>query len=104
MLQRKILRVICFRKRSDSLEDGKFLTVHELHIYELLEFVYRSVYNLHGDEELNKWFTEIDDNAYRTRRSIKPYLKLPKAKTEFKRLSIVHRCCKLYNLLLEKDV
>ena len=62
------------------------------------------MYNLHGDEELNKWFTGIDDNRHRTRRSIKPYLKLPSAKTKFERFSILHRCCKLYNLFLENDV
>ena len=48
-LQKKIFRLMFFRKNLDSIQDVfleyKILTVHELHIYELLKFVLRSCSN-----------------------------------------------------------
>ena len=47
LLQKKTLKFIYFRKRSDSSRDifleNKFLSVFEIHVYELLKFVLRAV-------------------------------------------------------------
>ena len=47
ILQKKILKFIYFRKRSDSSRDifisNKLLTVFEFHVYELLQFVLKSL-------------------------------------------------------------
>ena len=56
----KNLKFIYFRKRVDHSEDifisNKILTVYELHIYELLKFVLRSVNQLHSETFLNDLF------------------------------------------------
>ncbi len=36
-----------------KLTENCILNIHELYIYELLKFVFRSVYKLHGDREVN---------------------------------------------------
>ena len=100
--------MLCFRKTKNTLEDvirdGKFLTVHELHIYELLKFVFRSVYNLHGDKDLNSWFSLVDAHTYATRRSAKSFPKVPKANSKVSRFSLLHRCSELYNILVDNEV
>ena len=61
MLQKMILKLICFRKRGDHSEDffvkNQQLTMHELHVYELLKFVLRSINNLHSEDFLNNLFS-----------------------------------------------
>ena len=46
-MQKKVLKIIYFRKRSDSSRDifleNKFLSVFEIHVYEILKFVIRAV-------------------------------------------------------------
>ena len=57
LLQKKILKFICFRKRSDSSRDifleNKFLSVFEIHVYDLLKFVLRAV-----TKSLSKFFKQ----------------------------------------------
>ena len=59
-LQKKILKFIYFRNRRESCNDifekNQILTVYELHLYELLKFVLRSINNLHKQEFLNDLF------------------------------------------------
>ena len=59
-LLQKILKFI-FRNRRDLCEDifqrHKILSVFELHIYEMLKFALRSVYQLHSEKYLNDLFS-----------------------------------------------
>ena len=60
IFQRKILKLIYFRNRREQSDDifirNQLLTVHELHVYELLKFVLRSVNKLHSEDFLNNVF------------------------------------------------
>ena len=60
MLQKEVLKFISFRRKSDSCSDlllkNGFLSVYELHIYELLKFVLKSVGNFHSDGYCNEMF------------------------------------------------
>ena len=88
----------------DVIRDGKILTVHELHIYELLEFLLRSVFKLQGDKDLNSWLSLVDARTYAARRSAKSFLKVSKAKSKVNRFSLLHRCSRLYKILVDNDV
>ena len=60
MLQIKVLKFISFRRKSDSCSDlflkYGFLSVYELHIYELLKFVLKSICNFHSENYCNEMF------------------------------------------------
>ena len=60
-LQKKIIKVIYFRKRHDDSKDlftaNKILTVFELHINELLKFVLKSLNHMHSEDYLNTIFS-----------------------------------------------
>ena len=107
ILQKKILKFIYFRKRSDSSRDifmsNKLLTVFEFHIYELLKFVLKSLKKMHSETYLNELF-EYEHSTRNTRRSNKNYLKIPSFKTQFERSSISYRCAKLFNTLRKNEV
>ena len=107
ILQKKILKFIYFRKRSDSSRDifvsNKLLTVFEFHIYELLKFVLKSLKKMHSESYLNELF-EYEHSTRNTRRSTKNYLKIPSFKTQFERSSISYRCAKLFNTLRKNEV
>ena len=51
LLQKNFLRLILFRKSTENVthffEKYKVLTAHELHIYELLKFVMKSINKMH---------------------------------------------------------
>ena len=80
ILQKKILKIIYFRKRSVSSRDifisNKLLTVFEFHIYELLKFVLKSLKNMHSENYLNELF-EHEHSTRNTRRSTKTTSSFP---------------------------
>ena len=70
-LQKNLLKFIYFKKRSDSSRDifisNKLLTVFELHVYELLKFVLKSLKKMHSETYLNELF-EYEHSTGNTRR------------------------------------
>ena len=60
VLQKKILKFVYFRKSRDSCNDiffeNNILKVYELHIYELLKFVLKSMIGAHVQDYLNNMF------------------------------------------------
>ena len=66
-MQRKIVRMICFKKKFDTITkfffDNKILTVHELYVYDLMKFCLQS---LNPTCFLNSLFT-LKNFAYNTR-------------------------------------
>ena len=91
-LQKKILKMIFFRKRRNHSNDlfigNKILTVFELHIYELLKFALESLNGLHSEKYLNDMF-QLERSGVSTRREFLRLLKIPNPKME--RNSIRHR-------------
>ena len=101
IMQKKILKLIYFRKRRDSCDDiflkNECLTVYELHIYELLKFVLRSIFKVHSIDSLNNYFVFSSQKV--TRSSKLQLLQEPLCKLQIERYSIKYRATKLYNLL-----
>ena len=60
-LQKKILKFIYFRRKSDTCEDifvnHSILSAYELHLYELLKFVLRALNGLHSESFCNDMFS-----------------------------------------------
>ena len=85
-LQKKILKYIFFRKRSDYSTDlfvnNRILTVYELHLYKLLKFVLQSLWGLHSESYLNEMFLFEKPNI--TRRSNTGFLKVPSYRKKLK--------------------
>ena len=85
LLQKRILKFIYFRKRTDSSEDifadNKILSVYELHIFELLKFVLKSSNNFHSDEFLNSIIT-YQNSFSATRSSCLSLFKVPSFETK----------------------
>ena len=83
ILQKKILKFIYFRKRSDSSRDifisNKLLTVFEFHVFELLNCVLKSLKKMHSETYLNELF-EYEHSTRKTR-STKNYLKIHSFRT-----------------------
>ena len=86
----------------DIFADNKILSVYELHIYELLKFVLKSINNFHSDEFLNSMFTF--HNFSSTRSSCLNLLNVPSFKTKIQRSSIQYRSTILYNKLRKVDI
>ena len=104
IMQKKILKLIYFRKRSDSCDDiflkNECLTVYKLHIYELLKFVLRSIFKIHPIDSLNKFFVF---SSQKVRRSSKiQLLQEPLCKLQIERYSIKYHATKLYNLRINQ--
>ena len=61
VLQKKLSKLMYFRKSRDSCNDiffeNNILAVYELHIYELLKFVLKSIIGAHVQDYLNNMFT-----------------------------------------------
>ena len=97
-----------FQKYTENVtqffEKYKVLTAHELHIYELLKFVIKSVNKMHTDTYLNELFSFESRSNNSTRRSLKWFLKVPKCKRKFERNSLRYRGAKLFNLFIENNV
>ena len=106
ILQKKILKFIFFRGRRDTCQDifndYKILTVFELHIYELLKFVLRSLIGAHTQDFLNNMF--VFANSRETRYSNNQSLIEPLVKRQIERHSIKIRATKLFNLLNRSGV
>ena len=102
MLQKKILKLMFFRNRRDHSEDifikHQILTVHELHVYELLKFVLRSINKLHSESFLNNLF-EFENPLRGTRRGKLNMLKETFRKRLFEKHSLAYRGSRLYNIL-----
>ena len=100
-LQKKKIKVIYFRKRHDDSEGlfraNKILTVFELHIYELLRFVLKSLNHMHSEDYLNTIF-QFESCTHSTRRADLMLLIVPLCKTKMNRNSICHRASKLFNV------
>ena len=107
-IAKKILRLIVFPKYTENVtqffEKYKVLTAHELHIYELLKFVIKSVNKMHTDTYLNEFFSFEPRSNNSFRRSLKWFLKVPKCKRKFERNSWRYRGAKLLNLFIENNV
>ena len=80
------------------------LTEHELYVYELLKFVFRSVLSLHSESYLNNIFTFKNQDAYLTRRSSTGVMAMPAAKNKSQRVSLKYRGAKLFNILRQNNV
>ena len=92
------------RKCNTVFEKYKVLTAHELHIYELLKFVMKSVNKMHTDTYLNELFFFESRSNNSTRRSSKWFLKVPKCKRNSERNSLRYRGAKLLNIFMENNM
>ena len=106
LLQKKILKFIHFRRRSDHCNDlflsHQLLTIHELHVYELLKVVLRSVTDQHSKDSLNTMFAF--ESATNTRQSSMQLIKQPFPRKRIERYSVRNRSIKLYNILRRANV
>ena len=103
-LQNKILKFIFFRKRCDSTDlfvNNRILTVYELHLYELLKFVLRSLWGLHSQSYL---FERFVFEKPITRRSNTGFLKVQSYRKKIEMNSVKCSSIKLYNLLVDSGV
>ena len=107
MLQKKVLKFISFRRQSDSCSDlflkHGFLSVYELHIYELLKFVLKSICNFHSENYCNEMF-QFSKKRRNTRQSELRLLNIPCCKRKLEKFSIKYRAAKLYNKLRELNL
>ena len=85
------------------LEKNQILTVYELHMYELLKLLLRSINNLHKQEFLNNMFC-FSKNSRMTRSTELALLDEPLCNTKIERFSIKCRASKLFNLLKCKGI
>ena len=108
MLQKKVLKFISFRRKSDSCSDlflkHGFLSVYELHIYELLKFVLKSICNFHSENYCNEMFQFSKKKRRNTRQSELRLLNIPCCKRKLEKFSIKYRAAKLYNKLRELNL
>ena len=105
VLQKKILKFMYFRKSRDSCNiffENNILTVYELHIYELLKFVLKSIIGAHVQDYLNNMFTF--KLSRQTRLSKFECLDEPLLKRKIERYSIQYRATKLYNTLKTNSI
>ena len=75
LMQKKIFRLILFLKYTENVahlfENFKILTAHELHVYQLLKYVIKSVNKIHTDTYLNDLFFCDSRSTHLTNRSLK---------------------------------
>ena len=106
ILLQKSLKFIHFRRLSDHCKDiflsHQLLTIQELHVYELLKFVLRSVTNQHSKDSLNTMFAF--ESASSTRQSSMQLIKQPFSRKKIERYSVRNRAIKLYNILRRANV
>ena len=77
----------------DILQRRKILSAYELHIYEMLKFVLRSIYQLHSEKYLNDLFNF--ENKRSTRNDSYNLLHEPLCRKNSRRLSVRFRAAKL---------
>ena len=106
MLQKKILKLIYLKKYSDSSSDlfmkPKILNVYQLHIYELLNFVFKSLSKLHQEPQLNDMCTFVERLI--TRSSAQPLLKETICRKQIEKRPVKERATKLFDALPNADV
>ena len=106
-IQKKIIRLNFFKRKYESIRkffnEEKFLTVHELHVYELLKFVLQSLAGLHSETFLNELFV-FDKPSYMTRRSNLNLMKIPNFRSKTQRASISYRGAKRFNILRQNSL
>ena len=104
---KKIIRFIFFKRKHESIRkvfnDEKFLTVFELHVYELLKVVLQSIAGLHSETFLNELFV-FDKPSYMTRSSNLNLMKIPNFKSKIRRASISYRGAMLFNILRQNSL
>ena len=104
MLQKRILRIIFFRKKFESITsimtDFKIPNVCEMHIHELFKELTK-IKIKKSDLDIN---LEPPNTNRPTRATVKGLVKLPLAKNTLQKNSINYRITKLYNMLLEAKV
>ena len=103
-LQKKILKLIYFRKKSDSTNDSivknNLLNIYQLHIYELLKVVMKSMSGLHRESYLNSLFSFSPLRP--TRSASKTLLMEPSCRRMIEKRSVKFRASKLFNASLSK--
>ena len=99
--------MIFFKRKYDSITstfyDNKILTVHELYIYDLLEFCLRSAHNRYPNPYLNSLFT-LKNFAYNTRKSSSITFCPPFCKNRTNIQSLTYRGSRLLNILGENSL
>ena len=80
------MRIIHFKSFKESVTkimlETNTLTVHELYVYELVKFFYRSILKMHAESFLNNLFSFEKTSIFSTRRSTKNYLSAPMTKKQ----------------------
>ena len=108
LLQKKILKLIHFRKKSDYCDDlfakNSILKVYELRIYELLKFLLKAINSQRTQDFCNNLFTFKQSCVRVTRRSNLKLLEEPFCKRKIHKNSIRLRGAKLYNRLIKIGV
>ena len=105
-LQKKIIKLIYFRKKSDSANDifvkNNLINIYQLHIYELLKLVLKSLSGLHCESYLNSLFSFSPSRPKRS--ASKTFLMEPSCKRMIEKRSVKFRASKLFNALSKADV
>ena len=100
-LQKKILKLIYFGKKSDSANDifvkNKLLYIYQLRIYELLKLVLKSLSGLHRECYLYSLFSFSPSRP--TRSASKTLLMEPSCKRMIEKRSVKFRASKFFNAL-----
>ena len=103
--QKKILRVIYFKRRSHTSRElfirSGVTSVYEIYLNELLKFVANCLRNEHPSAYLNDIVTGHHQNFYQTRFSVRNYGQLPHCRSEMLRRSVKYRGIRLLNKLQE---
>ena len=91
------------QKSVTSLFGKGVLTIHELYVYKLLKFLFRSLAKLRASDHLNNLFEFIVYNR-NTRSPKKGLKKIPLARSNMQNFSIKYRKSKLFSLLQENNL
>ncbi len=107
--QKKILRLIHFKPwTSTSAElfwQDKILTVAELHVYELVKFIFRSFRHEHSNNFSNELFdTSANVFSHETRGRAQGLLRRPRCRTRFVQHSLVSRGILTINTLRDWNI
>ena len=107
LIQQKIIPLIFFKRKFESIrqvfDDEKFLPVHELHVYEFLNFFVQPIAEQHSETFLNELFV-FDKPLYMIRRSTFNLIKIPNFKSKIQRTSIIYRGAKLFNIIRQNSL
>ena len=105
-LQNKILKLISFRKKSDSANDifvkKNLLNIYHLHTYEFLKLALKSLSELYRESYLNSLFSFSPSRSKRS--ASKTLLMEPSCKRMIEKRSVKFGASKLFNALSKADV